>query len=34
MDLASVNEPKYFMGIMKKEKFWGTLGNFDPNLKT
>ena len=22
------------MGIMKKEKFWRTLGNFDPNLKT
>jgi hypothetical protein len=32
--LASVNEPKYLKGIMKKEKFWGTLGNFDPNLKT
>jgi len=22
------------MGIMKKEKFWGDLGKFDPNLKT
>jgi hypothetical protein len=21
------------MGIMKKKKFWGDLGNFDPNLK-
>ena len=21
------------MGIVKKEKFWGDLGNFDPNLR-